>query len=46
MKMVQAMNFNLQLRLYHEVVVVKADEQQFDYINCHPQTGLLRTIAS
>ncbi len=46
MKMVQAMNFNLQLRLYHEVVVVKADEQQFDYVNCHPKTGLLRAIVS
>ncbi len=46
MKMVQAMNFNLKLRLYHEVIVVKADEQQFDYVNCHSKTGLLRAISA
>lgn len=45
MKVVQQMNFQLKLRLYHEVSVVKAEEQQFEYINCHAQTGLLRSGA-
>jgi aldoxime dehydratase len=42
MGMVQAMNFELKLRLYHEVTVVSADEQFYEYVNCHPRTGLLR----
>lgn len=31
-----------QLKLYHEVTVARADEQRFEYLNCHPRTGLLR----
>jgi aldoxime dehydratase len=46
MKMVQAMNFDLKLRLYHEVTVVERDEQFFEYVNCHPKTGLLRAAGS
>ncbi|RUQ44789.1 phenylacetaldoxime dehydratase, partial [Corynebacterium pseudodiphtheriticum] len=30
------------LRLYHEVSVSDAKSQIFEYINCHPQTGMLR----
>jgi aldoxime dehydratase len=30
------------LRLYHEVSVVGADEQYYEYVNCHSTTGLLR----
>jgi aldoxime dehydratase len=30
------------LRLYHEVSVSDANDQVFEYINCHPQTGMLR----
>jgi aldoxime dehydratase len=30
------------LRLYHEVSVSDAKDQVFEYINCHPQTGMLR----
>jgi aldoxime dehydratase len=30
------------LRLYHEVSVSDANNQLFEYINCHPQTGMLR----
>jgi aldoxime dehydratase len=43
MRMVQAMNFQLKLRLYHEVSVLRAQDQVFEYVNCHPRTGLLRT---
>ncbi|MBS0447710.1 MAG: phenylacetaldoxime dehydratase family protein [Proteobacteria bacterium] len=31
-----------QLKLYHEVTVARADEQRFEYLGCHPATGLLR----
>lgn len=30
------------LRLYHEVSVSDARDQLFEYINCHPGTGMLR----
>lgn len=42
MRVVQQMNFQLKLRLYHEVLVVEADEQLYEYVNCHPNTGILR----
>lgn len=29
------------LRLYHEVTVARADEQYFEYLGCHPRTGML-----
>ena len=32
-----------QLKLYHEVTVARAQEQFFEYLNCHDKTGLLRT---
>jgi aldoxime dehydratase len=31
----------LELRLYHEVAVATPDEQWFEYVDCHPRTGLL-----
>jgi aldoxime dehydratase len=30
------------LRLYHEVTVARADEQFYEYLNCHPRTGMMR----
>jgi aldoxime dehydratase len=44
MKMVQALNFDIKLRLYHEVCVLKPNEQRYEYFNCHPSTGLIRAI--
>lgn len=41
MRIVQELNFDLKLRLYHEVSVAAADQQYFEYVNCHPRTGLL-----
>ena len=41
MNYVQALNMDIKLRLYHEVSVLKVDEQEYEYINCHPHTGLL-----
>ena len=29
-------------KLYHEVTVARADEQFFEYLNCHDRTGMLR----
>lgn len=31
----------LELRTYHEVYVLEAGAGRFDYVNCHPWTGLL-----
>jgi aldoxime dehydratase len=44
MRIVQELNFQLDLRLYHEVSVLKPEEQQFEYINCHPRTGLMNGL--
>lgn len=41
MRYVKALNFNISLRLWHEIAVVPASAQHFEYINCHPKTGLL-----
>jgi aldoxime dehydratase len=32
------------LRLYHEITVVRAEEQSFLYLNCHDGTGLLNAV--
>ncbi|KAL5401061.1 hypothetical protein PMIN03_011847 [Paraphaeosphaeria minitans] len=29
------------LRLHHEIMVLQPEQQDFEYIGCHPQTGLL-----
>nr|WP_255284906.1 phenylacetaldoxime dehydratase family protein [Rhodococcus jostii] len=34
------------LRLYHEVSVFDMQDQLYEYINCHPQTGMLRDAQS
>jgi aldoxime dehydratase len=44
MKTVQALEFQLDLRLDHEVCVLAPDEQEYEYINCHNRTGLLNAI--
>lgn len=45
MRIVQELQFQLKLRVYHEVCVLKPDEQEYEYINCHPKTGLLNGLA-
>jgi aldoxime dehydratase len=32
------------LQLYHEVTVVRSNEQFFEYCGCHERTGLLHTL--
>jgi len=39
--MVREHGANLKLKLWHEVSVLPHTGQVFEYINCHPQTGLL-----
>lgn len=41
MNYVQTLHFQVQLRLYHEVAVIPASAQFFEYVNCHPGSGLL-----
>jgi aldoxime dehydratase len=42
MKYLQALGPAARLKLYHEVTVAAADEQFFEYLNCHDRTGMLR----
>jgi aldoxime dehydratase len=42
MGMLQAIAAPPSLRLYHEVSVLQAGDAHFEYLNCHPGTGLLR----
>jgi aldoxime dehydratase len=46
MRIVQELNFQVQLRLYHEVSVLKPDQQEYEYVNCHVGTGLLNGLRS
>jgi aldoxime dehydratase len=42
MKYLSTLGPAAKLKLYHEVTVARADEQFFEYLNCHERTGLLR----
>jgi aldoxime dehydratase len=42
MKYLSTLGPAAKLKLYHEVTVARADEQFFEYLNCHPRTGMLR----
>jgi len=42
MKYLLALGPAARLKLYHEVTVAAADEQFFEYLNCHDRTGMLR----
>jgi aldoxime dehydratase len=44
MKYLSTMGPAARLRLYHEVTVAAADDQHFEYLGCHPGTGLLRVL--
>lgn len=46
MKYLSTLGPAAKLRLYHEVTVVRADEQYFEYLGCHRQTGLLNAVDS
>jgi len=44
MKYLSTLGPAAKLRLYHEVTVARADEQLFEYVDCHPQTGMLNAV--
>jgi aldoxime dehydratase len=46
MKYLSTLGPAAKLRLYHEVTVARADEQFFEYYDCHPQTGMLNAVAT
>jgi aldoxime dehydratase len=46
MKYLSTLGPAAKLRLYHEVTVARADEQFFEYRDCHPQTGMLNAVAT
>lgn len=43
-RVVVELEFQLDLRLSHEIYVVTADEQFYQYRNCHDQTGFLKPL--
>lgn len=44
MKYLSTLGPSAKLRLYHEVTVAAADEQFFEYLNCHSATGMLAAV--
>ncbi|VUC35674.1 unnamed protein product [Clonostachys rosea] len=44
MKYAKEMGDNMTLRLYHEVSVLEAEQQFFEYISCHSSTGMLSSV--
>ncbi|CAI6338865.1 unnamed protein product [Periconia digitata] len=39
------LNFQLSLKLFHEILVLKPEQQSFEYINCHEGTGMLNSLS-
>ncbi|KAM5430765.1 hypothetical protein McanMca71_005159 [Microsporum canis] len=37
---------NISLRLFHEVLVLKPEQQFFEYLGCHEKTGMLASLSS
>jgi aldoxime dehydratase len=44
MKYLSTLGPSAKLRLYHEVTVARAEEAFFEYVDCHPQTGMLNAV--
>ena len=44
MKYLSTLGPAAKLRLYHEVTVAAAEEQFFEYRDCHPRTGMLAAV--
>jgi hypothetical protein len=38
------LNNVLSLRLFHEIYILKEDQQFFEYVGCHPETGMLGAL--
>lgn len=41
-RVVVELNFQLNTRYSHDIFVVRAQEQFYEYVNCHPETGFLK----
>lgn len=41
MQYVKRLNFDVTLHLYHEVFVLEPEQQFFEYVGCHANTGML-----
>ena len=41
LRLAQQFDFDVQLRLWHQVAVLPPANPPFEYLNCHPRTGLL-----
>jgi aldoxime dehydratase len=46
LKYLSTMGIDTHLRLYHEVTVAEAGQQDFRYLGCHDRTGMLRARPS
>ena len=45
LKMAEVYGGNLDRQLWYEVYTVPSESSEFEYLNCHSQTGLLAHIA-
>ncbi|EZF69714.1 hypothetical protein H105_07840 [Trichophyton soudanense CBS 452.61] len=46
LKYAKRLDNNVSLRLFHEVLVLKPEQQFFEYVGCHEKTGMLASLAS
>ncbi|CAO2652919.1 Nn.00g023300.m01.CDS01 [Neocucurbitaria sp. VM-36] len=44
LKYAKKLNNVLSLRLFHEIYVLEASQQYFEYIGCHEETGMLNSL--
>ncbi|KAK3315655.1 heme-containing dehydratase protein [Apodospora peruviana] len=43
-KYAKKLDNHVTLRVFHEVMVLQPDQQYFEYVGCHPGTGMLATV--
>jgi Haem-containing dehydratase len=43
-KYAKSLNNDISLRLFHEILVLKPEQQLFEYVGCHAQTGMLKSL--
>ncbi|KAI1122908.1 hem-containing dehydratase protein [Nemania abortiva] len=44
LRYVKKLKNNITLRLFHEVLVLNPEQQLFEYVGCHPATGMLTAV--
>ncbi|PSN74266.1 phenylacetaldoxime dehydratase [Corynespora cassiicola Philippines] len=44
LKYAKRLGDDMTLKLWHEVCVLEEDQQEFEYVGCHSQTGMLATL--